>query len=162
MSARRHTALRVTPAHAARPSPVRAAAPYGVILAAPAIAAAAGLVSGRPAAALASARPAGHDRTRTDRPARRRGRVGAAAAAGTPPRRPRCAGRRARRCARRAARHRLRQPALPRRRARGRRAPPATDPDPLRDRAMNDLEAVLLMVVCMAAMFGVIAGLERL
>jgi len=27
---------------------------------------------------------------------------------------------------------------------------------------MNDLEAVLLMVVCMAAMFGVIAGLERL
>jgi len=27
---------------------------------------------------------------------------------------------------------------------------------------MNDIEAVLLMVVCMAAMFGVIAGLERL
>jgi len=27
---------------------------------------------------------------------------------------------------------------------------------------MNDLEAVLLMVVCMAAMFGVIAGVERL
>jgi len=27
---------------------------------------------------------------------------------------------------------------------------------------MNDIEAVLLMVVCMAAMFGVISGLERL
>jgi len=55
MSARRHTALGVTPAHTALPSPVRAAAPYGVILAATAIAAAAGLISGRPAAALASA-----------------------------------------------------------------------------------------------------------
>jgi hypothetical protein len=29
-------------------------------------------------------------------------------------------------------------------------------------RAMNDFEALLLMVVCMAAMFGVIAGLDRL
>src|SRR5215467_6692455 len=55
MSAHRHTALRVTPAHAALPSPVRAAVPYAVILAATAIAAAAGLISGRPAAALASA-----------------------------------------------------------------------------------------------------------
>jgi len=27
---------------------------------------------------------------------------------------------------------------------------------------MNDIEAVLLMVVCMAAMFGVLAGFERL
>jgi hypothetical protein len=55
MSAHRHTALRVTPPHTALPSPVRAAAPYAVILAATAIAAAAGLISGRPAAALASA-----------------------------------------------------------------------------------------------------------
>src|SRR5262245_59822423 len=55
MSAHRHTALRVTPAHAALPSPVRAAAPYAVILAVTGIAAAAGLISGRPAAALASA-----------------------------------------------------------------------------------------------------------
>jgi len=55
MSVRRHTALRVTPAHAALPSPLRAAAPYAVILAATAIAAAAGLISGRPAVALASA-----------------------------------------------------------------------------------------------------------
>jgi hypothetical protein len=55
MSAHRHTALRVTPAHAALPSPVRAAAPYAVILAVTAIAAAARLISGRPAAALASA-----------------------------------------------------------------------------------------------------------
>lgn len=55
MSAHRHTALRVTPARAALPSPARAAAPYAVIVAVTAIAAAAGLISGRPAAALASA-----------------------------------------------------------------------------------------------------------
>ena len=55
MSARRHTALRVSPAQAALPSPVRAAAPYAVILAATGIAAAAGLISGRPAESLASA-----------------------------------------------------------------------------------------------------------
>jgi len=52
MSAHRHTVLRVTPAHAALPSPVRAAAPYAVILAVTAIAAAAGVISGRPAKAI--------------------------------------------------------------------------------------------------------------
>ncbi len=55
MSAHRHTALRVPPTQAALPSPVRAAAPYAVILAATGIAAAAGLISGRPAEALSAA-----------------------------------------------------------------------------------------------------------
>ncbi len=55
MSAHRHTVLRVTPAHVALPSPVRAAAPYAVILAVTGIAAAAGLISGRPAGALSAA-----------------------------------------------------------------------------------------------------------
>jgi hypothetical protein len=55
MSAHRHTVLRVTPTQAALPSPARAAAPYAVILAVTGIAAAAGLISGRPAESLASA-----------------------------------------------------------------------------------------------------------
>jgi len=55
VSAHRHTVLRVPPAQAALPSPTRAAAPYAVILAATGVAAAAGLISGRPAESFASA-----------------------------------------------------------------------------------------------------------